>query len=103
MVNEEFDRIYETYHQSLFQYLFYLVKNRDTAEELVQEVYIKVFQSYSGFEGKSSEKTWLYSVARHVVLTGSVSKIGRNASGLAYSLWLQRKRLKIHLHSQMKS
>ncbi|WP_332835311.1 RNA polymerase sigma factor SigX [Bacillus sp. FJAT-44742] len=66
MVNEEFDRIYETYHQSLFQYLFYLVKNRDTAEELVQEVYIKVFQSYAGFEGKSSEKTWLYSVARHV-------------------------------------
>ncbi|OLO26262.1 RNA polymerase sigma factor SigX [Alkalihalophilus pseudofirmus] len=63
-----FDRLYETYHQSLFQYLFYMVRSRETAEELVQEVYIKVLQSYTTFEGKSSEKTWLYSIARNVAI-----------------------------------
>ncbi|MGY4691218.1 RNA polymerase sigma factor SigX [Salibacterium sp. K-3] len=65
-MKEEFERLYETYHHSLFQYLFYMVRDKETAEELVQEVYIKVFHSFDSFEGKSSEKTWLYSIARHV-------------------------------------
>jgi RNA polymerase sigma-70 factor, ECF subfamily len=65
-VNDEFERLYETYHHSLFQFLFYMVRNRQIAEELVQEVYIKVLKSHSTFKGESSEKTWLYSIARHV-------------------------------------
>lgn len=63
-----FEQLYEKYHQSLFQFLFYMVKNRQIAEELVHEVYIKVLKSYSSFEGKSSEKTWLYSIARNVAI-----------------------------------
>jgi RNA polymerase sigma-70 factor, ECF subfamily len=43
-----------------------MVRNRQVAEELVQEVYIKVMKSYDRFEGNSSEKTWLYSIARHI-------------------------------------
>ncbi|SFQ30459.1 RNA polymerase sigma-70 factor, ECF subfamily [Salibacterium halotolerans] len=66
LVKEEFERLYETYHHALFQYLFYMVRDKETAEELVQEVYIKVFHSFDSFEGKSTEKTWLYSIARHV-------------------------------------
>lgn len=65
-MDNEFERLYETYHHSLFQFLFYMVRNRQIAEELVQEVYIKVLNSYSSFKGDSSEKTWLYSIARHV-------------------------------------
>ncbi|MGO4889660.1 RNA polymerase sigma factor SigX [Anaerobacillus sp. MEB173] len=65
-MEEEFDRLYEQYHQALFQFLFYMVRNREEAEELVHDVYIKVMHSYNRFEGKSSEKTWLYSIARHV-------------------------------------
>jgi RNA polymerase sigma-70 factor (ECF subfamily) len=45
-----------------------MVRNREVAEELVQEVYIKVMNSYDRFEGNSSEKTWLYSIARHVAI-----------------------------------
>jgi RNA polymerase sigma-70 factor (ECF subfamily) len=63
-----FQRIYENYHQDLFQFLFYMVKNKETAEDLVQEVYIRVYKSYQRFEGKSSEKTWLYSIARNAAI-----------------------------------
>ena len=68
LLEDTFERLYDSYHQSLFQYIYYMVRNRETAEELVQEVYIKVLKSYDSFEGKSSEKTWLYSVARHVTI-----------------------------------
>ncbi|UCZ53666.1 RNA polymerase sigma factor SigX [Bacillus shivajii] len=65
-MREEFERLYETYHHKLFNYIFYMVRSREVAEELVQEVYIKVLNSYENYEGRSSEKTWLYSVAKHV-------------------------------------
>lgn len=45
-----------------------MVRHRQIAEELVQEVYIKVMKSYDRFEGNSSEKTWLYSIARHIAI-----------------------------------
>lgn len=45
-----------------------MVKNREQAEDLVQEVYIRVLKSYHRFEGRSSEKTWLFSIARNVAI-----------------------------------
>lgn len=60
--------LYTKYHHDVFQFLFYMVKNREQAEDLVQEVYIRVYKSYHRFEGKSSEKTWLFSIARNVAI-----------------------------------
>jgi RNA polymerase sigma-70 factor (ECF subfamily) len=67
-VEETFQKIYDQYHQDLFQFLFYMVKDKNQAEDLVQEVYIRVLHSYETFEGRSSEKTWLLSIARHVAI-----------------------------------
>jgi len=67
-MEESFHKIYENYHQDIFQFILYMVKDRDLAEDLVQEVYIKVLKSYHRFEGRSSEKTWLFSIARHVAI-----------------------------------
>lgn len=45
-----------------------MVKDKNQAEDLVLEVYIRVLHSYKTFEGRSSEKTWLFSIARHVAI-----------------------------------
>ncbi|MEK4629310.1 MAG: RNA polymerase sigma factor SigX [Solibacillus sp.] len=63
-----FHRLYDMYHQDVFNFLFYLVKNRSVAEDLSHEVYIRVLKSYDRFEGKSSEKTWLFSIAKNVAI-----------------------------------
>ncbi|WP_141433375.1 RNA polymerase sigma factor SigX [Bacillus sp. 03113] len=63
-----FNELYTKYHQDVFQFLFYMVKNKEQAEDLVQDVYIRVLKSYQKFEGKSSEKTWLFSIARNVAI-----------------------------------
>ncbi|MGE6257250.1 RNA polymerase sigma factor SigX [Heyndrickxia sporothermodurans] len=67
-MEKQFYDIYEKYHQSLFQFLFYMVKNREQAEDLAQEVYIRVLKSYHQFENRSSEKTWIFSIAKHVAI-----------------------------------
>ncbi|CAM5182440.1 hypothetical protein UACE39S_02987 [Ureibacillus acetophenoni] len=55
-----FHRLYDTYHQDVFQFLIYLVKNRSVAEDLSHEVYVRVLKSYDRFEGKSSEKNMAF-------------------------------------------
>lgn len=67
-MNSVFDEIYTKYHHDVFQFLFYMVNHKETAEDLVQEVYIRVLKSYHRFEGKSTEKTWLFSIARNVAI-----------------------------------
>lgn len=63
-----FNDLHQRYHRDLFQFLFYMVKSRELAEDLVQEVYIRVLKAYQNFEGNSSEKTWLFSIARNVAI-----------------------------------
>lgn len=63
-----FDEIYEEYHQDIYQFVFYMVKDNQLCDDLVQDTYIKILQSLSTFRGESSKKTWLLSIARHVVI-----------------------------------
>jgi RNA polymerase sigma-70 factor (ECF subfamily) len=60
------EHLYKTYHQDVFQFLMYMVKDRDLSEDLMQEVFVRVIKSHPQFKGKSSEKTWLFSIARNV-------------------------------------
>ncbi|GAE91327.1 RNA polymerase sigma factor SigX [Gracilibacillus boraciitolerans JCM 21714] len=60
-----FEHFYDKYHQDLFQFIFYMVKDKEQTEDIVQDVYIKVLKSYESFKGESTEKTWLFSIARH--------------------------------------
>lgn len=63
-----FHRLYDDYHQDVFQFLIYLVKDRTIAEDLSHEVYVRVLKSYDRFQGKSSEKTWLFAIAKNVAI-----------------------------------
>lgn len=63
-----FEDLYRKYHQDLFQFVFYMTRDRTLTEDLVQEVYIRVMRSYNSFRGESSEKTWLFSIARNVTI-----------------------------------
>ena len=63
-----FEEIYEKYHQDVFQFLFYLVRDRHKAEDLTQEVYIRVLKSIDRFEHRSSLKTWILAIARNVAI-----------------------------------
>jgi RNA polymerase sigma-70 factor, ECF subfamily len=67
-VEKIFNDLYKKYHHDLFNFLFYMVHNREQAEDLVQEVYIRVLKSFHHFKGESSEKTWLIAIARNVAI-----------------------------------
>ncbi|MDW0111652.1 RNA polymerase sigma factor SigX [Sporosarcina saromensis] len=68
MDDSVFHRLYEQYHHDVFNFLIYLTGDRHQSEDLMHEVYVRVLRAYAGFEGKSSEKTWLFSIAKNVAI-----------------------------------
>ena len=52
------------YRDGLVLYLSSLVCNINIAEELLEETFVKLYVNKPKFKGKSSFKTWLYSIAR---------------------------------------
>lgn len=63
-----FHRLYDDYHSDVFHFLIYMLKDRATAEDLSHEVYIRAIKAYERFENKSSEKTWLFAIAKNVAI-----------------------------------
>ncbi len=58
----EFQSIYSSYRQKIHSYLERLV-GKDEAEDLSQEVFIKVNQGLKNFKGESKLLTWIYRIA----------------------------------------
>ncbi|OAB37080.1 hypothetical protein PMSD_09760 [Paenibacillus macquariensis subsp. defensor] len=62
-----FDEIVERYERDVYQYSYFLVGKREYAEEIVQDVFLRVFRSIHLFRGESSFKTWVFTITRNVV------------------------------------
>ena len=62
------DRLIEQYQHRLLRYLICLAGNRDLAEDLFQETWIRVLERGHQFDGKREFSTWLYAVARNLTI-----------------------------------
>lgn len=58
-----FDQIMTDYGEGLKRYILTYVKDMSAAEDIVQEVFLKVYLKLDSFEERSSMKTWLYRIA----------------------------------------
>ncbi|NRG47016.1 RNA polymerase sigma factor [Bacillus sp. CRN 9] len=65
---EEFSQVYDEYSDRIFSYIFLLVNNRATAEDLTQESFIKAYQSFNQFNEESQLYTWLVKIARNTAI-----------------------------------
>jgi len=63
-----FSLLVERYKDLVFTLALRMVKNREEAEEVSQDTFIKVFKSLDKFKGKSKFSTWIYRVAYNTCL-----------------------------------
>lgn len=56
------------YQHRLLRYLLYLTANREMAEDLFQEVWMRVLTRGSQFNGKARFETWLFTIARNLMI-----------------------------------
>src|SRR4030095_7938738 len=62
------DRLIEQYQHRLLRYLVYLCGNRELAEDLFQETWIRVLERGDQYDGKHEFSTWLYAVGRNLTI-----------------------------------
>ena len=68
------DRLIEQYQHRLYRYLLFLTGNRALAEDLFQETWIRVLERGHQYNAKSKFESWLFAIARNLVIDVSRRK-----------------------------
>ena len=62
------DELIVRYQHRLLRYLLYLTSNREQAEDLFQEVWMRVLVRGSQYNGQARFETWLFTIARNLLI-----------------------------------
>lgn len=65
---EILDQLIELYQHRLMRYLLFLTGRREVAEDLFQETWMRVLLRGSQYNGKARFDTWLFTIARNLVI-----------------------------------
>lgn len=60
---DAYRQIVEEYGNRLLRTCYLILKDKEEAEDVVQETFIKVFQKMDSFRGNSNLYTWIYTIA----------------------------------------
>lgn len=60
-----FEEVYRLYYDDVYHFALSLCCNSSTAEEIAQETFFKAFKKIDEFDGRSSMKTWLFTIAKN--------------------------------------
>ncbi|WP_445492051.1 RNA polymerase sigma factor [Niallia sp. 03133] len=66
--------LYMKYKNEVYLYLYRTTSNKQIAEDLTQDTFLRAFQSLSRFRGDASMKTWLLRIARNTYINFSKKK-----------------------------
>ncbi|MFE9462599.1 sigma-70 family RNA polymerase sigma factor [Streptomyces virginiae] len=62
------DRFVRALHRDVWRYVAYLSADTQAADDLTQDVFLRALAGLHRFEGRSSARTWLLSIARRTVV-----------------------------------
>ncbi len=63
-----FEQLYETYRGRVFSTAYRMLSSRADAEDVTQDVFVKVFKKLGAFRGDSAVSTWIYRIAVNACL-----------------------------------
>jgi RNA polymerase sigma-70 factor (ECF subfamily) len=69
--------IFDQYHKKVYRIAYGVVRQREEALDIVQEVFIKLYRSIRSFKGKSKFYTYLYRMTMNTAIDHS-RKMGRS-------------------------
>ena len=65
---EIFEEIIDRYQKKLERYVFYLIGQKNEVDDLVQEVFIKVYINLNGFDTKKKFSSWIFRIAHNLAV-----------------------------------
>ena len=77
-----FERILDLYEQKVFGMAVMFLKDKGRAEEVTQDIFLKLWQILPAYDGRAAPSTWLYTIARNTCLSALRSESRRKAFSL---------------------
>jgi RNA polymerase sigma-70 factor (ECF subfamily) len=65
---DSFNYLVQKYHRAMIHFLFRMVRNQAVAEELAQEVFLRVYRSRESYRAEAKFTTWLYRIATNLAV-----------------------------------
>lgn len=62
------EQLFSLYKNDVYRYARFTLGDSDAADDIVQEVFIKVLKSWDRFRGDANPKTWLWSIVKNCIV-----------------------------------
>ena len=66
---EALERLLDLYEKKIFRMAVMMLRDTGRAEEVTQEIFLKVWQVLPTYDRRAAPSTWLYTIARNTCLT----------------------------------
>jgi RNA polymerase sigma-70 factor, ECF subfamily len=80
--DEALERILQDYQGKVFRMALTMMRDAGRAEEVTQDVFLKLWRALPGYDGRAAVATWLYSIARNTCLSAVRAAGYRRTSSL---------------------
>lgn len=67
-VNMEIEQLIKQHLKSVYNFVYRIAGNRSEAEDITQEVFIKVWRNLGKFKPEQNLKPWIFAIARNTTL-----------------------------------
>jgi RNA polymerase sigma-70 factor (family 1) len=65
---QAFESIYQHYIDPIYRRLLYLIKSEELAEELAQDIFMRIWDKRAGIDLEKSFRSYIYSIAQNLVI-----------------------------------
>jgi len=66
---EAFDLLVPAYRRRVFGLAYGILRDRAAAEDLAQEVFVKLWQALPRYDGRAQLSTWIYAITRNAAIS----------------------------------
>ncbi len=77
---EAFKRVYSHFRRPILKFVFMKVRDEEAAEEITQEIFLKVYRSRDQYSEDYAFSTWLWTIARNTVFDSLRERKGEAVS-----------------------
>lgn len=63
---EAFKQLYESTNKTIYSFILSILKNVQDSEEVMQETYMKIWTSASGYQSQGKPLAWMFTIARNL-------------------------------------
>jgi RNA polymerase sigma-70 factor, ECF subfamily len=67
-LNSKFEKLYDTYYNCIYRYIYASVKDKWNAEDIIATVFMKIYDARSKIQDIEGSKNWVFKIAHNTII-----------------------------------